>query len=821
MKHSLPSLGLVCACLTTHALAQSPMPERVFPMVHFWQAHPTGIGTEDAHHFTAIQIVDVHPGGAAENNPVTAAETLANTIRTNFQAGKIESKSVCVFIRGFGHDNVASDPNYPAAGRFDQGYWQGNTCIYATGLFLPPIDDRLGLTVNQFPHQPNPYPPNHPTQEGDDTALDARPWRQPFVLNATTAAPLAEWMRRFVTRYKELYQAPNSGLPDPRDYLFAFDTESSLGFVGSPNSVFIPRNLYLYSQQPGNPDIWGTWPVPGSQNWQPPSAFPVPPGEAVHGQTLAALWQYGVQQFGWPSDPSMAFNPVLSASHPANRAHMVFWYTLAQRWLDSIMKYCAYDILEEAWPGVRYCNFDASRYDGVTDTTGWYMDWNVMWPTTDEPWTVSNTMPRTWIDRNWATFDPNQSSSRPLYAHLNNSPSTSKHDIWLGITQQNSANVDSPYFYFLNQDQMWGVPAWNVMGHYQRNLYLSTYGTGDSGESTNVRLDRHTMESIINSWGGGNYDRIYPWVPEMIADTVDQNYPWWLPDSRLNQEAMLRAKNTPGRLAWFDHTVYPNPDARLQAWKHTVNLVKRVYAANIIETKVVHGNLPAGSPDHENSMLEYTLRTPQGNDYTLDLEAVTSSLNGTAVRVEFDGLDPATLPEPPFPPQYFAYKYRIFLEGSTEHAVAGQLYVWDWDDNTWHQVGADFGFFTPDGSVRRSFDLVPGISDVFVSEARHGGAGRMRLQLVELGDSSGLAKSRWDLLQVVPMYVTAGTLEPACCEGMANSEMNFDGTVDSADVAIFSDSYVNGAPAADLNLDDQVDVTDAEMFLNSLVNQTP
>lgn len=91
----------------------------------------------------------------------------------------------------------------------------------------------------------------------------------------------------------------------------------------------------------------------------------------------------------------------------------------------------------------------------------------------------------------------------------------------------------------------------------------------------------------------------------------------------------------------------------------------------------------------------------------------------------------------------------------------------------------------------------------------------MYLRLVHTADSQ--FTSRYDLVQVVPIWSGAtysgGLFNPGSMMPVIQSDVNFDGVVDSYDLVQFLAAFEESSPAADVTLDDQVDMADLLAFL--------
>jgi len=234
-----------------------------------------------------------------------------------------------------------------------------------------------------------------------------------------------------------------------------------------------------------------------------------------------------------------------------------------------------------------------------------------------------------------------------------------------------------PRFYFPGDINGVFIPRWLALTDSTNHIW-STW-----------RLLRHNVDSIINSGSGHNQTRLSPWVAQ-FAGYLDP-FAFYAGEEKVRRIlAMQRAKKVNELLqwsgtAWTDHAV---------AWGHTEHVVKRVYLATVTSIKTIVGELPTGSWDHENSMLEYTLRDEDGLDYTADVEpgGTSNNLRVTVLEVELRGFENV----PPMPTfsagQTCGYSFEINLEGQTKYGINGLVQAW-WNDHDgttdhsgWYQV---------------------------------------------------------------------------------------------------------------------------------------
>ncbi|MDX2132848.1 MAG: hypothetical protein SFY69_12430 [Planctomycetota bacterium] len=368
---------------STCVLAQT----RVIPRAWMWQDQPVSIPATSQ--FTTINGIIVNEISQGDYTPAAAADALAQKIHANLSAGNIASDSVCIMIRGFGHDNLYSETT------------SGPNATHNATRFFCEIDRLPGMTDQQFPSQ-------------NSSDVSDRTYRHPFLSNATTTGPLHEWTEDFVAAFEAICDNPNHPynqnppLPDPREvsYRVYMDVEAWIAHYGGPNAVYMLSRLYSYGNTAGNPDIWNAWKVPGSSGWAAPSDSEIvnPSTTAgfasTTGQTLAQMYAdaraaqaaNGVTQ--WPT--ILTGSGGLLASQRAdigqNRPFMQWWYHVTKNAEVAVPETSLFSVLRGAGWQVITSNYDAARYDGQIANTGWFVD-------EGQSNTASDMLPRGWIDR--------------------------------------------------------------------------------------------------------------------------------------------------------------------------------------------------------------------------------------------------------------------------------------------------------------------------------------------------------------------------------------------------------------------------------------
>ncbi|CAG0979068.1 hypothetical protein PHYC_01665 [Phycisphaerales bacterium] len=812
MNQPLRFAILLTSLASPCALAQGPMPTRVFPASRFWQEHPAGEAPAEA--FAAMQRRNVHyaadypnPGDAT---PEAAANMVCNYILANFDAGRISATNTTVLLGGWGHDWYNSQPGWVDPP--DPSLPQGHAFLPDLGFFQPITDALVGLSPQDFRDPPNPFPLNFPMQPGDNQRLEARAWRHPFTINATQGAVLRQWTQRFVNQVNVFKQA-TPRLPDPRQWGLYLDSEPFILFTGERNGVFMPHYLATARRT----DIWNTWPVPGSPGWQPPSGFPLQPNETRHGMTLDEMYNAVRVQNGWPENPGNAFDPESRADTLANRSAMIWWMNLWQRAADAVVANCFYDVVKPAWPGCRFGNWDTSSVDGVNDTTPWYLNPPPTWP-----YNPSNELKRCILDPNPAM------NAYPLTRH---NLYQGSYDVWAGIVQHSSGTNFLPYLYPLNCKHLDGLVTLNGVpcsynpgfyGHRQPDLYIPGGGVPEEDFTTALRLERHALDSIINSFNGGNQTKLSPWIYEFVADPAQlPEDPYRLYREETNQRAqyaMLYGMNVPELLQWTGVS-NASTQALRAAWRHTVDIVKRSYLVTVANIKPAWGELPPYTPEYEPSMLEFTLRTPLGEPYTAKITDNISPYaeRKTLLQVALQGFD-AMHPLPDYECSTYDLYFDIFVEGWVSHSTSGSILLYNQISGDWDEYPYGMGS-TPDGRfrVRMSTLVCVNAATRYISPD-----GKVLMRLLHVMDefNPGEVTSAYDFVHVIPY--------PACpCSGgepegsYAASDMNLDQNVAIDDVDQFLNSWLDGAVLADVNVDGQVDLTDIQAFEQSFAGANP
>ena len=111
--------------------------------------------------------------------------------------------------------------------------------------------------------------------------------------------------------------------------------------------------------------------------------------------------------------------------------------------------------------------------------------------------------------------------------------------------------------------------------------------------------------------------------------------------------------------------------------------------------------------------------------------------------------------------------------------------------------------------------VVPQVKEAIFPDPAVSNAPRTRIRLTQR--STVAFTTRYDLLQLIPtLHSSIGGNSLTT----ANSDMNLDGVVNSADLEMYIEAWMEDSPAADMDMDDQVDGTDSNTFIEAYVTGT-
>lgn len=765
-------------------------------------------------------------------NPTTPAQAAlqgAAQVMGDIEAGRLPPGGggrVCLYLWGFGHNT-----EYIVDGNGQvHDYTQSPTRFYRE------LDRLPGLLDDDFPVRP-------PNDGGT-----ARAYKHPFLINSGTRPtisnvppPMRVWMTDFCHAWKDL-RASNpayANLPDPDR--FFLDSEPALCEPPGPNSIWMLHFLATHGE------IWNQWPVPGA-----------PAQSSGQPATLASLYaQARSHHPNWPADITDSEHGGIRAGilYPAidgqNRPFFEWYWNITAAAEDAVMEYSAYSVIRSEFPSAKAGNFGHSRFDGLSDTTGWYRD-RVADGESSAARRDWNRYPRGWVDRQVGQF---------MYRDAPGLSADDQHQLrWTAQRQWCSGHMDNMYLFFVSLPQWEPTPGWQpepsspgAEGHKQLSIYRPThapdsthpnaYRPPETYQESNDRLNRGPMEADINSFDGGNENRPWPWLEFVDTETnpftpteeqPNDPTPWLRYQVQQSDFrallAMLRGKNFPGGGFWSNwapSTAGSHPTADNLAWNDTTEVIDAVYASRVDSWKRRTGRVPDDPIDDQDDAdplrLEFTLRV-NGLDRTVDISTnQTAATPVTELFVQLSGLGCYKT----HAVGRLDYEYQINVECSTDrHGTAGRVLAYDFAHSKWVEVpveeGRYYGCYAPidpdtgQYSNRRTFFLrdtvVGGYLREFVSND-----GLFCLRLVHL--NTGAFTSKYDLVQVIP-YRTGSGLTGSTPLVALQTDVDFDEMVTTADLAQYMAKWLSGNSAADINLDGQVDALDLLVFLNTFAEES-
>ncbi len=223
---------------------------------------------------------DEHPeadlngtGSCPDHCPVpftaqTAAHALFQGLVNDVNGGWVTNDNMAVFIRNVGIDLPGgNDSSATARGNT----WGTRRTFFVPNDRLPGIyDDKRGRPTGTLGF-PNPDPSGVP---------DNRTYRHPFLLNATAASPLRQYMIEWASQLRHDIDTDPAGATSVRGGTpsFYFDEEAShiIQIPSGNNQIFML--WYLTTEQAkvtlsngSEVSIWRQFKVPGSPGWNPAS----------------------------------------------------------------------------------------------------------------------------------------------------------------------------------------------------------------------------------------------------------------------------------------------------------------------------------------------------------------------------------------------------------------------------------------------------------------------------------------------------------------------------------------------------------------------
>ncbi len=874
---------VVLTALAGPAWAQcSPPPSTVrFPQCFLWQSHPVNVyGDFNQPNPAFAPIITLHLSGSYCEpgvpcyplaDPDNAARAVVHQLiaaTTDSNGDPLPPEQTWVRTDGANIDILLADFGHPNAAESE------NATDYGDLSFFRKTDDENAVASLSL--QPRDFP------SGSGLL-----YAHPFLANATTNnAALRGWMVAFRDSLRSRISTYLSSHPsegerwDVNHWRFYFDQETQIGAVGSGllDTIYMLQQLAFSAGDPES--IWNTWPVPGAVErpvvWQPCDQYPPTTGHTGNAKTLAQLYEdartyqiaNGVTPFPEDEDLAPALHPTDRADSDFNRRFMAWWWAVLDKSRDSIMRWCAYDVLHDGsnggWPGVRCGNYKDARYDGAREdlatSTTWFYDKGGS-PSTLNPYVLSSWAYPFRLTRDQPRIYLEPGGAAKLMERDN------VHDFWMGYRKTASGEVDSPELYPIVRNTTIGLDGWSgahpyasggfVRGAWEYDPYvpenqqypnISTLIPWpsqpdwtpelESRAQARLRLHRHDVESILNSVTGdspsAHQDRLAPWVNEYVMTASDQEYHKLEREQRMVLE-MLRAKNVPEVLFWFhpgDDNPYPGSTWD-QAWRNTVDLVRRVWATRVASIGVAAGTGGALYPGcaSEPDRLEYTLRDSSARDSVVMISP-PDEVPTCVLEVTFS-----------VPAAYASgYDFEINLECAATQGTVGTLTAYAGDGN-WHPVRTlenqtTYTFDTADWDgpptgadqynslgamerrpTRRTFvlkqsDLTGGASFVCTENGEY----RVKLRFAHTNNTEYWGGSEFDLVQLVPVWQQFTTVAGGIGEedsALSPADLNADTTTDGADVLMFIDGYTSGTSIADINMDQSIDSADVAAFADS------
>jgi hypothetical protein len=758
--------ALACsfAGLASPCLGQANVPTNGRPWFYLWGPPlQSGPSVTDF----ASQMVRVNAAQPA----TIAASQAAQAEKAQIDAGTTHPAKVCILLQNFGQ-------HPPTGGSVNNPY----------SSILHELDK-----LNPLPMW-NPSPPEFADM----------PYMQFWTEHGRAQA--GQWMDDFLVAY----ESARGWLGQPAPVRFHFDNEIGLFGCCAKNYVVIAEAMTADPRWGDGPDPSKYRRVPGTKDYLYSSPLD---------KYMSDLWAEAKQAFGW--DPTKTLKQVLDETAPGfdddNREVFLWLNEIGQRAADAAMRECAYSritnyYLNQGIPAPLCSNYNHYDADGASDTFGWYTGHD----NTGVPLITqgsNNTIPPYSPQRLCARGAADQYGSGANYwwsDFIAGQTTPARSSLWSTTPGVASAYFSSPVLY----------PP--VAEHYGTDFkrYYEPGWPQTNGGRVAITNGRRMVESIINT-PGGSPSTIVPWVPALGA-ARNSNYAWTPLDMR-DLLALLRAKNTPEIIIWWESNNPPNLPLPIHYKDFDVHraIMDRVYNPKIDRIRLLSGscqNCPTPPTQIQISKLEYTLRAENpSNEY---VEVVTATPTPVvALQITFKDLNLHSGP------------LTINFEGAVGSAstgpipqIRGNIYVWNgssWvlqpiDDYTSDPDDSGFGFFAPNygGSLpnntwnetRRTFE---NIQKIVVN-------GKMDIKIVfTRRESNTPFIVRYDLVQLVDA-------EPAAQSMMAGTEQgadfNYTQDVSTEDISGFYAAYTAGEAAADFNNDGVVDAQDLAEFTIEYVN---
>lgn len=467
------------------------------------------------------------------------------------------------------------------------------------------VNDKLNIPNSDWPDPTNPPPQESPYRY-------MQPWLTAGIDGVLGVGGARKWMIDFLAAYDAL-----GGIAPAR---FHFDCELSLADCCSLEGTVVMRAVAKDHAR------WINTVVPGTG-----------------GLTMATLYANAISTYGWVTGREFenALDPSITPSFGANRKYFIWYEAVCQKVRDAALKQAAYDVIHARWPNCKFSNYQDNAADGHSETFGWYAG----------------------RDANGTTFTPTMAGIRgtvdsySIQGDLNIAgdllPGTPYASLWHVFTGAASGDFSAPELYPCNEAFFTNPP--------RTNYYLSPDALGGNtltGKQATLMVQRRTVESILNSPGGGP-GKLTPWIEGLNGHPAQSPRPVEF-DEFTNQLAMLRAKRLSEVLLWWDG----NPDSQ-QNWPLLQNIFRQLYSVRLYGYKLFNGTAlsPNTNPDRLRDTLRGTCEAFDCNSETL----ATSASEVTTI-VGYYTLDPN------WPPVSTWLNLECAVN---DPAVRGTLWYWD------------------------------------------------------------------------------------------------------------------------------------------------
>jgi hypothetical protein len=747
------------------------------------------------------------------------ARTYYNALVAGFTCCELEEyhARLAVQIFNFG----GSSPNAEGPGSINDPSINTPTEFWALG------HDGMQEQSLGMPTYVNPWMRQRLMGNGDPNApwslRGARPWMQ---------AALTEWI------------TGSDAMPAPRGGMY-FDTEITMG---------------------GDELPWVNWTrsLQSDVRWfaKVPDVTPEVPGST----SLDTAWSAAAQAFGWPSLPATPVNPIAQPQlgidpgsqmqRVRNREYGAWFGLMAERAITGALWYAAYDpIWSHDWgfgtlpdlPIANYGDFLAANRANIGDERfGWHKRraeaFGPVAPSRDG-----------WFGAIEGNFDQSVPSG-PFYCdECKKYPYTIRAGSAGGMgngtavavwkqdhNRTTTANLHAPVFYPVPYDAI--NP---IISHHQENLYVPLTHPDrveDQADAT-LREARFTLDSM--NFSGVQGSQMAPWImppSDQVGIGVFGRTYYVDRDLFRRMLLLMRAKEV-HRIQIF------NMDMSTPSWR---NCAREVYGVHYMSAEAKLGTeLSGGLPQVTNTtplmpggMVDtFDIKSEAGFDFGKTATALAVSFSGLPQIVSNQGLrlvfecdvrnlgdESSTLPTP-----------SADLDQCSSKLV-GKVLMYNWGTiysaPGWVKIELSelegYSYKFPkcfdnrlDLSIRREITIDHNPEFQLVNSS-----GEARVLLVHANQSSTPFVSRWDLVQLagyssVQFCPSIGSasgpvdqpIGEATVGALAGADINFDGSINAADLGDFSSAFADAAPLADYNGDEQVTADDAVIFLTDFVEQ--